>query len=404
MNFFNILKKDKNSLARTGEIITDRGIIKTPVFIPVGTKATVKSITQHDLYNMNCDIILANLYHLYLQPGIEILKKAGGIGKFMNWQRSIITDSGGFQVFSLNKIRKVTDEGVQFKSIIDGSSHFFTPEDVIRMQAVIGSDIIMVLDECIPYNQDFSYTRQAAERTIKWAEISIRTRNKINSGKLAPAYQVINPIINNTSGNNKIRINNENKMDRKLRVFGIIQGGFIKEIRRFCAQSISEMDFDGIAVGGLSVGEKRDVTMEILEHTVGYIDKNKPFYFMGLGDPVGIIDAVYYGVDMFDCVMPTRIARMGSAFTVKGKINIKNSKFSDDFTPLDNSCECYTCRNYSKAYLKHLYKSKEILSAMLLTIHNLQFIFNLIEKARKSIEKGQYDKFRNEFKENYKKN
>jgi len=404
MNFFNILKKDKNSLARTGEIITDRGIIKTPVFIPVGTKATVKSITQHDLYNMNCDIILANLYHLYLQPGIEILKKAGGIGKFMNWQRSIITDSGGFQVFSLNKIRKVTDEGVQFKSIIDGSSHFFTPEDVIRMQAVIGSDIIMVLDECIPYNQDFSYTRQAAERTIKWAEISIRTRNKINSGKLAPAGPVINPIINNTAGNSKISINNDNKMDRKLRVFGIIQGGFIKEIRRFCAQSISEMDFDGIAVGGLSVGEKRDVTMEILEHTVGYIDKNKPFYFMGLGDPVGIIDAVYYGVDMFDCVMPTRIARMGSAFTVKGKINIKNSKFSDDFTPLDNSCECYTCRNYSKAYLKHLYKSKEILSAMLLTIHNLQFIFNLIEKARKSIEKGQYDKFRNEFKENYKKN
>ncbi|MBM3713199.1 MAG: tRNA-guanine transglycosylase, partial [Actinobacteria bacterium] len=295
-------------------------------------------------------------------------------------------------------------EGVQFKSIIDGSSHFFTPEDVIRMQAEIGSDIIMVLDECIPYNQDFSYTRQAAERTIKWAEISVRTRNKINSGKLALTDTIINPIINNTAVNSKVRITNENKMGKKLRVFGIIQGGFIKEIRRFCAQSISEMDFDGIAVGGLSVGEKRDITMEILEHTVGYIDKNKPFYFMGLGDPVGIIDAVYYGVDMFDCVMPTRIARMGSAFTGKGKINIKNSQFSDDFTPLDDSCECYTCRNYSKAYLKHLYKSREILSAMLLTIHNLQFIFDLIEKARKSIEKGHYDKFRNEFKNNYNKN
>ena len=433
MNFFKILKKDKSSLARTGEIRTAKGIIKTPVFMPVGTKATVKAITQHELYKMQCEIILANLYHLYLQPGIEVIKKAGGIGKFMNWKRSILTDSGGYQVFSLNKIRKITDEGVMFKSIIDGSNHFFTPDSVIKMQADIGSDILMVLDECIPYTQDITYTKQAAERTLKWAEISLKTRDKINRQKIELNCSIFHKVIaNDKNGSNSVNVNcsdilkseeningsriinniieSENdgiydikKIDNKIRLFGIVQGGFIKEIRRFCAQSISEMDFDGIAIGGLSVGEKRDITLEILEYTVEYIDKSKPLYFMGLGDPVGIIDAVYYGVDMFDCVMPTRISRMGSAFTNEGKINIKNSRFSDDFSPLDKDCSCYTCKNYTKAYIKHLYKSREILSAILLTTHNLQFTFDLVEKIRKSIEEGNFDKFRNDFKKHYRK-
>ena len=370
-NFFQILNKDKKTAARTGLISTSHGTISTPVYMPVGTKATVKAINHHDLYEMGCDIILGNLYHLYLQPGIDVLEKSGGLHKFMNWNKNILTDSGGFQVFSLSKIRKITDEGVRFRSIIDGSNHFFSPEEVIRMQASIGSDIIMVLDECIEFNQDYKYTLNAAQRTLKWAEISLKTRNKIN------------------------------KETGEIKVFGIIQGGFIKDLRRFCAESISSMDFDGIAVGGLSVGENRDITFDILKHTVNYADRSKPFYFMGLGDPIGIINAIECGVDMFDCVMPTRISRNGSIFTSQGKINIKNKRFTYDFSPLDQACDCYTCANFTKSYLKHLYKSKEILASMLLTTHNLKFIFNLVENAREAIKSGSFLKFKEDFIKNY---
>jgi len=370
-NFFQILNKDKKTAARTGLISTSHGTISTPVYMPVGTKASVKAINHHDLYEMGCDIILGNLYHLYLQPGIDVLEKSGGLHKFMNWNKNILTDSGGFQVFSLSKIRKITDEGVRFRSIIDGSNHFFSPEEVIRMQASMGSDIIMVLDECIEFSQDYKYTLNAAQRTLKWAEISLKTRNKIN------------------------------KETGEIKVFGIIQGGFIKDLRKFCAESISSMDFDGIAVGGLSVGENRDITFDILKHTVNYVDRSKPFYFMGLGDPIGIINAIECGVDMFDCVMPTRISRNGSIFTSQGKINIKNKRFTYDFSPLDQSCDCYTCVNFTKSYLKHLYKSKEILASMLLTTHNLKFIFNLVENARRAIESGSFLKFKEDFIKNY---
>ena len=322
MSFFKITNTDSRTGARTGIIKTGRGTIKTPVFMPVGTKATVKAATVDQLYEMGCRIILGNLYHLYLQPGIKVIEKAGGLHKFMNWERSILTDSGGFQVFSLSKIRKVLDEGVEFRSIIDGSSHLFTPENVVEMQHRIGSDIAMVLDECIPFVDDRKYTEEAAERTLRWAGLSIKARKKIKSCR--------------------------------MRLFGIVQGGFIKDIRKSSALAISEMDFDGIAIGGLSVGEDRARTMEILGHTTGFIDKNKPAYFMGLGDPIGIIDSVSLGVDMFDCVMPTRISRTGSAFTSSGKINIKNKKYTMDFNQLDGECGCYTCRNYSRADIKHL--------------------------------------------------
>jgi queuine tRNA-ribosyltransferase len=377
MEFFKVINKDNETNARVGKISTSRGVINTPVYMPVGTKATVKAVTQHQLYEMGCEIILANLYHLYLQPGIEVIEKAGGLHKFMNWERNILTDSGGFQVFSLNKIRKVTDEGVEFKSIIDGSYHFFAPEEVIKMQARLGSDIIMVLDECISYNENYKYAMEAAKKTLKWAEISIKTKNFMNKSR------------------------NEAE---KLKVFGIVQGGFVKDIRKFCAESISGMDFSGIAIGGLSVGEQREITLDILNYTIDFVDKSKPVYFMGLGDPEGIIDAISSGVDMFDCVMPTRISRNGSAFTSTGKVNIKNKKYTDDFSPLDEKCDCYTCKNYTKSYLKHLYKSKEILSSILLTIHNLKFMFNLVENARNSIEKGKFKGFRGEFKKNYNKN
>ena len=377
MEFFKVISKDNGTNARVGKIFTSRGVINTPVYMPVGTKATVKAVTQHQLYEMGCEIILANLYHLYLQPGIEVIEKAGGLHKFMNWERNILTDSGGFQVFSLSKIRKVTDEGVEFKSIIDGSFHFFEPGEVVKMQARLGSDIIMVLDECISYNENYKYTMEAAKRTLKWAEISIKTKNVMNKSR---------------------------KETEKLKVFGIVQGGFIKDIRKFCAESISDMDFSGIAIGGLSVGEQRGNTLDILNYTIDFIDKSKPVYFMGLGDPEGIMDAISSGVDMFDCVMPTRISRNGSAFTSGGKINIKNKKYTDDFSPLDEKCDCYTCKNYTKSYLKHLYKSKEILSSILLTIHNLKFMFNMVENARNSIEKGKFKDFREEIKKNYNKN
>ncbi|MBM3705095.1 MAG: tRNA guanosine(34) transglycosylase Tgt [Actinobacteria bacterium] len=372
--FFKVLKNDSMSRARTGNMVTAHGIIKTPVFMPVGTKATIKAIDHQNLSGMGCEIILGNLYHLYLQPGIELIKKAGGLHGFMNWDKSILTDSGGFQVFSLNKIRKINDDGVEFKSVIDGSLHFFTPEDVIRYQADMGSDIMMALDECIPFTEDAVYTGAAAKRTLKWAEISRKTAESINS----------------TRGKNEM-----------ARVFGIVQGGFIKSIRKFCAESVSGMDFDGIAIGGLSVGEERQKTLEILQYTSEFTDRLKPLYFMGLGDPVGLADAIYHGVDMFDCVMPTRISRMGSAFTKNGKINIKNSRFEQDFGPIEESCSCHTCKNYSRAYIRHLYKSREILSSMLLTIHNLQFIFDLVENARFHINNGTYVKFREDFKKNY---
>jgi tRNA-guanine transglycosylases, various specificities/tRNA-guanine transglycosylases, various specificities len=399
LGFFNILHKDKNTSARSGLITTSRGVIKTPVFMPVGTKATVKAITQQQLYDMGCEIILGNLYHLYLAPGIDIIKKAGGLHDFMSWNKNILTDSGGFQVFSLDKIRKITDEGVEFKSIIDGSMHFFTPGNVIRMQADLGSDIIMVLDECIPFTDDLSYTKKAAERTLDWAVISIRERDRLNDIRQNTSNEHERDTAAGRPGQ-EIPAGNTAGLN-KLHVFGIIQGGFIKQTRKLCAESISSMDFDGIAVGGLSVGENREITMDMLGYTSEFTDRSKPFYFMGLGDPLGIIDAINYGVDMFDCVMPTRISRMGSAFTSTGKINIKNKKFSDDFTPLDLNCGCYTCKNFSKAYLKHIYKSKEILSAILLTIHNLTFIFDLVQDSRTAISKDRFEQFRQSFKSKY---
>jgi len=364
------VKKDKDTNARIGEFSTGRGTIKTPVYMPVGTKAAVKAVTAKQLEEIGYDIILGNLYHLYLQPGIEILKKAGGLHDFMNWDRNILTDSGGFQVFSLGDIRKVFEDGVEFKSIIDGSKHFFTPEDVIKMQLAIKSDILMVLDECVSAEVDFDYIKDATKRTIDWASRSIVEWEKSAS--------------------------NEGK-----KVFGIIQGGFYKDLRKYCAEVISGMDFDGIAVGGLSVGEKRSQTIDTLGYTLEYIDREKPVYFMGLGDPIGIIEAIGMGVDMFDSVMPTRISRNGSIFTWGGKINIKNKKYSDDFTPLDYKCGCYTCKNYSKAYLKHLYKSKEILSSILLTIHNLYFMKDLIDKAKDAIQNNMYKKFLKDFKKTY---
>lgn len=370
MNFFKILKKDNNSGARLGKITTCRNTIFTPVFMPVGTKATVKAVLNEQLAEMGCEIILSNLYHLYLSPGIKIIKKAGGIHNFSNWKKAVLTDSGGFQVFSLSGIRKVMDNGVEFKSVIDGSTHFFTPEKVIEMQIEMGSDIMMVLDECSIFNAPDNLIAEAAERTLKWAKLSIAEYNKYGDNK-----------------NSKL--------------FGIIQGGFNKDLRKYCAETVSELGFGGIAIGGLSVGENRNLTVEMMDHTVNYVDKSKPLYVMGLGDPAGILEAINCGVDMFDCVLPTRISRNGSAFTQTGRININNARFSDDFSPIDDCCNCYTCRNYSRAYIKHLHKNKEILSSILLSIHNLYFLFDLVGKCRNAISNNNFNNFKNNFLKNY---
>ncbi len=368
MSFFKVINKDKTSNARTGLLSLGKMSVDTPVFMPVGTKATVKALTAHQLYDMGCKLILGNLYHLYLQPGIDIIKKAGGLHGFMNWKYNILTDSGGFQVFSLGDIRKVRDEGVEFKSVIDGSRHFFTPKKVIEMQSELGSDIMMVLDECIPFTDDHRYTSEAAKRTLDWAQESVKAKRRIGG----PGA-----------------------------MFGIVQGGFIKQVRRFSACSISEMDFDGIAIGGLSVGEDRDMTMDILAYTMEHIDRKKPSYFMGLGDPIGLIEAIGAGVDMFDCVLPTRISRNGSAYTDYGKINIKNNRYRDDLGPLSQECSCYTCNNYSRAYIRHLYKSREILSSILLSIHNVYFLFGLIRKAKNAIRANRFAGFQSGFINNY---
>lgn len=371
MEYFEVLKKDSNSRARLGKITTAKNTIYTPVFIPVGTKATVKAVLNEQLGDMGCEIILSNLYHLYLSPGIEILKKAGGLHEFSHWKKSILTDSGGFQVFSLSNIRKISEDGVEFRSIIDGSMHFFTPEKVVRMQIGIGSDIMMVLDECSTFAAPERVIVDAAKRTMKWARLSIEEFKK-----------------------------HDDNVNSKL--FGIVQGGFNKNLRKYCAQSISELGFSGIALGGLSVGEKRDLTVEMMDYTVNYVDNKKPLYVMGLGDPIGILEAINCGIDMFDSVLPTRISRNGSAFTRFGKINIKNAKFSDDFSPIDQFCNCYACRNYTKAYIKHLYKSREILSSILLSIHNLYFLFDLVRNCRMAISNNNFVNFKNEFLKNYK--
>jgi len=370
MPFFKIDKRDKSTDARTGILSTAHGQIDTPVFMPVGTKAAVKAIKPEDLYILGSRIILGNLYHLYLQPGIEIIEEAGGLHTFMNWNKSILTDSGGFQVFSLGKIRKIKNEGVQFKSIIDGSTHFFTPGNVIKMQSRLGGDIAMVLDECIPFNQDYNYTKEAVLRTIDWAELSLKEKR---SGSVR----------------------------KDMKVFGIVQGGFIEVLRKFSAEAISGMDFNGTAIGGLSVGEERGRTFEILNHTLKYVDRKKPLYFMGLGDPMGILEAIDAGIDMFDCVMPTRISRNGSAFTPFGRINLKNIKYRMDFDPVDQTCDCYTCCNYSAAYLRHLVKSREISASMLLTIHNLNFMFKLVNDSRDAIIAGNFKQFKKDFLNNY---
>lgn len=364
---FKLDSQDKNSKARAGTIITDHGEIPTPIFMPVGTQGTVKAVTQKVLKEeIQSPIILANTYHLYLRPGTDTLEKAGGLHKFMNWDNSILTDSGGFQIYSLSELRKLKSDGVIFRSHLDGSQHFFTPEKVIEIERTIGSDIMMPLDECTPYPCDYDYAKKSKELTSRWAIL-----NK-------EAFE-----------------QSESLYGHKQALFGIVQGSVYKDLREDSAKDLMKLDFDGYSIGGLAVGEPAEKMYEIVDFTTDILPNEKPRYLMGVGRPENILEAIERGVDMFDCVMPTRNARNAYLFTSKGIVSIRNAKYKDDFSSLDENCGCYTCQNFTKSYLRHLFIAKEILALELATIHNLSFYRDLVTTARTKILEGSFSLWKN---------
>ncbi len=384
---YELIRSDGN--ARLGQIHTKRGIINTPAFIPVGTLGTVKSMTPDELMDMGAEILLSNTYHLYLRPGHEVISNLGGLHKFMNWNGPLLTDSGGFQVFSLSPLRKISDEGVTFRSHLDGSTHFLTPEIAMEIQGALGSDIAMAFDECTPYPASREYALNSLKLTTKWAERCLKSRNNINPplppftkggiDSLAPTLKKGD--LGGFSGINQA-------------LFGIVQGSIFNDLRKQSAEELIKLGFDGYAIGGLSVGEPKELMYEIVNYITPFLPEEKTRYLMGIGDLLDVLEAVSAGIDIFDCVMPTRNARNGTLFTSRGRISIKREEFRDDPEPLDPACSCYTCRNYSRAYLRHLYMSKEILSMRLNTIHNLFFYLNFFERMRKAIGEGTFEDFR----------
>ncbi|MBI4851907.1 MAG: tRNA guanosine(34) transglycosylase Tgt [Acidobacteria bacterium] len=371
---FELLKEDNG--ARLGKLETAHGIIETPIFMPVGTAGTVKALTQNMLEELEAQIILGNTYHLYLRPGHKLIGSLGGLHKFISWPRPILTDSGGFQVFSLSEIRKTTEEGVTFKSHLDGSKHLLSPEKSIEIQLALGSDIIMVFDECTPYPATPKQVADSLALTARWARRSLEEFNR--------------------------RTGSVKGESERSALFGIIQGGVYLEMRKQSAETLLELDLPGYAIGGLSVGEEKGYTYDVTEYLAPLMPKNKPRYLMGVGTPEDLIECVAHGVDMFDCVMPSRNARNGQLFTSKGKINIKNLKYAKEDRPLDEDCSCQTCKRYSRAYLRHLYHSKEILSSILCTQHNIHFYLDTMKKIRQAIRLGLFKEFRQQYLDNLK--
>ncbi len=374
---FDLLKTDERTRARRGIVHTPHGDIQTPIFMPVGTAATVKAMRPEQVEEMGAQIILSNTYHLYLRPGHDIVKEAGGLHKFMNWNKPILTDSGGFQVFSLGKMRKITEEGVKFQSHIDGSRHMLSPEKSIEVQHALGSDIMMAFDECAPYPADRDYVKRSFERTSRWLE-RCKAYHEEYCERNGGESQVLGEGVNQS-------------------LFGIMQGGVYKDMRRESAAQVVDMDLPGYSIGGLSVGEPKEIMYDVMDDCVELLPKNKPRYLMGVGSPDCLFEGVERGIDMFDCVLPTRIARHGMAMTSQGRVNIKNKKYERDYTPLDPNCDCYVCRNYSRAYLRHLFKADEILSSMLMSTHNLHFLIKTMENIRQSIDEGRFSEYKKEF-------
>ncbi|MFR4649573.1 MAG: tRNA guanosine(34) transglycosylase Tgt [Megamonas funiformis] len=363
---YELIKQCPHTGARAGRIHTPHGSFDTPIFMPVGTQASVKTLAPEELKEMGAGIILSNNYHLFLRPGSKLVKEAGGLHKFMNWDRAILTDSGGFQVFSLGDLRKISEEGVTFRSHIDGSKKFLSPEIATQSQMDLGADIIMAFDECVPYPADFKYTRESMELTLRWAQRCKDTMTNQNQG-----------------------------------LFGIVQGGMYKDLRIECANRLVDMDFPGYAVGGLSVGEPKELMYEMLDITLEHLPQNKARYLMGVGTPDCLVEGVMRGIDMFDCVYPTRVARNGTAMTWNGRLVIKNAQYEHDFHPIDEHCNCYTCRNYSRAYIRHLVRVNEIFGLRLLTIHNLHFLIDFMRQMRQSIMEDRFPEFYRKFTANF---
>ncbi len=362
---FRIIKKDKETDARIGEIETPHGVVKTPCFMPVATLGSVKALSSEDLNEIGVEMLIANAYHLYLKPGLDIIKSSGSIHKFMNWNKPVVTDSGGFQIFSLENV-KVEENGVHFRSKIDGSSHFITPESSIEIQKTIGADIIMAFDYCPREWNNYDEVKLSTEMTVRWAERCL----SVFEG-------------------------------RKQHLFGILQGGIYQDLRELCIEKMRGMDFPGFGFGGLSIGEPFEKSVETVEFMVKNIPEDKVRYFMGLGMPLQILDMIEKGIDLFDCGMPTHIARTGSTLTSAGKINIKAGRYKKDFSPLDEECDCFVCRNYSKAYIRHLLNTSEILGLHLNSYHNLYFMLRFIKNVREAIEMGRFGEFRKEFEMKY---
>lgn len=363
---YELIKNEKDTKARLGKLHTNYGVYDTPMFMPVGTQATVKTLSPEELKEMNSAVILSNTYHLWLRPGADVVKKAGGLHKFMNYDGPILTDSGGFQVFSLAKPKDISEEGVKFKSHLDGSNLFLTPEISIEVQNKLDSDIAMSFDECIPYPASYEYAKRSTERTLRWAR------------------------------RGKEVFNNERQS-----LFGIVQGGEYTDLREYSAKSTVKIGFDGYSIGGTSVGEGKDVMYKMIEDGIRYLPTDKPRYLMGVGEPFDILEGVERGVDMFDCVLPTRIARHGNAFTRDGKMNIKNAKYKEDFTPIESDCDCYACQNYTRAYIRHLITSNETFGARLLSIHNIRFLIKLTEEIRESIKNDNFLEYKENFMRRY---
>ncbi len=361
---YNLLHTDGK--ARYGTIETNYGIYETPIFMPVGTLANVKTLTPEEIKEMKCAFILSNTYHLWLRPGEDIVEKAGGLHKFMNYDGPILTDSGGFQVFSLAKPKDIVEEGVRFKSHLDGRNLFLTPEESIKIQNKLDSDIAMSFDECIPYPSTYEYVKESTDRTLRWA---IRGKNVFNNERQS--------------------------------LFGIVQGGEYEDLRKYSARETVKIGFDGYAIGGTSVGEDKVTMNKMIEYAIEELPIDKPRYLMGVGEPIDLLEGIERGIDMFDCVLPTRLARHGNAFTRNGRINLKNSKYKEDFSPIDSNCDCYTCKNYTKAYVKHLICSDEMLGGRLLSIHNIRFLVKEMEEVREAIKNDSFKKYKEEFIKNY---
>ncbi len=372
---FQVDKTD--GLARTGCFFTPHGVVHTPVFMPVGTLATVKGVSQDTLEELGVEILLNNTYHLYLRPGVEMVRSLGGVQRFMGWDKPILTDSGGFQVFSLNELRKVTEEGVAFKSHLDGSAHFFSPEKSIEAESGLGADIIMVFDECTEYPAERARTQESMEMTARWAR---RSKDYFEAHRREAPWME--------------RLTEEKGEEQTQALFGIVQGGMYADLRRESAERTVEIGFDGYAIGGLSVGEPREKTWEMVEAAIPLLPKDKPRYVMGVGTPEEIVQYASMGVDMMDCVLPTRAARHGLLFTSEGKLNIKNVRYALDEGPLDPKCGCKVCARYSRAYLRHLYAAKEVLAQVLNTMHNLAYYLDTMRRVRQAIKVGELASFR----------